>query len=372
MRFHFLGVAIISCIAWSCVSLKENTVSEPTYDFTLVETDSFNLPLDTVTSSMFSTLTYVEKGNQLYVLNNATYQLNVYNLSSNSLAKKINFAKEGEDGIPTGLLGSFVHSTDSIFLTNGYMIFLANSTGKIIKKYVPEDPDLPKYSQVFFNTKDAPVVIGDTLYCVVYPYLHSLDLAKYKRRPGVYALNIRTGKGRTVSFYPAEYLAGFFGNNFTNTFVTKAPESSKQKVICSYPVSDFVYEANTDVKHLAKSKFFGPIKPASKIADTPKGHTSFFVISPSYGPIYYDPYQEIYIRVGEKPRSQDDFINKKWWKEKTLIILNKNLSIIGEIELENAYLNVYDCFATPKAFYIPVSSKEENKKSFIGFKLKKL
>jgi Domain of unknown function (DUF4221) len=358
----------------SCASKEEQSTvqsQQATYDYGLTPTDTITIILDTLTSPFPSSVSYVEGDNALYFLNAATYQLNAYNLATGSLAKKITFAKDGPDGITKGIAGSYNQVADSIFLTNGFEIYLFNAANRLLRKYRIVDKNLSYSFQVFFNTKDAPVLIGDTLFCVAYPDLHSLDLKQFEHRASVFALNLKTGEGQCVSFYPAKYLTGLFGNNYT--FTSLVPGNNQQKkLVFAYPADEFLHTADKSHKFLSKSKFFDTIEPAARMEDTQESHTAFFVTSPSYGPIYFDKYQQVYYRIAELPRTPEEFAEKKWWKKKSIIILDRELTIIGEVPVENDALNLYHCFSTPEGFCIPLDADEESQKQFVVFKLKKI
>jgi hypothetical protein len=337
----------------------------------LVAVDTLTIPIDTLTSPFPSAVSYVESENSLYFLNSTTYQLNVYDLTTKDLAKKITFDRSGANGIPKGIAGCYVVQRDSIFLTNGFEIYFFDGSGALLKRYKVFDQKLDYSFQVFFNTKDAPIIVGDTLFCVAYPDMHSLDLNQFKHRASVFALNLKTGKGQCNSFYPDKYQTGLFGNNYTFTSIARF-DNSGHKLICAYPADEYLYTDNGKQRFWAKSKYFASIEPASKIDDTSEGHTSFFVTSPSFGPIYFDRHQKIYFRVAELPRTQEEFVEKKWWKEKTVIIMDTELSVIGEVRINNDALNLYHCFATPQGFCISLDAETESQKQFVVFKIRKI
>jgi hypothetical protein len=366
-------VIIIFLISMVCISSCTKEIEDNqniSYDYTLEAVDTISIELDSTTSPKIEAIRYLENSAELALLNKSTYQIILYDLNSGKQIKKITFMSEGEDGIPSGIKGMYYYSEDSIFISNGYSIFLCNSLGKVLHKYSLNAENISYSFQVFFLTQDQPFIKNDSLICVIYADLPSLSLSAFRNKvASVFALNLKNGKGKCIAFYPSDYEKGLYGNNYTYTFLTTNPDKS---IIYSYPVGDYIYKGGGE-KIFAKSKYIDKITPANTIEDNPMGHTSFFVTSPSYGPIYYDKYQNMYVRVAEMPRSKEDFINKKWWKKKTLILLDEKLKIIGEVQVENDYLNVYQCFSTPDGFYITLgSNKDENKKSFIGFKLKRI
>lgn len=368
-------ICVIICISfsfWSCSNPQKEVINDISYEYELQPVDTITIELDSISSPFPSSIKYLEDVNKLSTLNQSTRHINTYDIKTGQLTDRLYLAPEGENGIPIGVAGVYAHKVDSIFASNGYNIFLFNNEGRLLKKYKLRDENFSYSFQVFFKTKDQPILLNDTLYCVIYPDLSSLHLSDFKKRGSIFALNINSGKGKIISFYPKSYLEGFFGNNYTYSFLTNISSQREKKLIVSYPIDNEIYSIYQQEKYFAKSKYIEDITPANKIEDDPQGHTSFFVTSPSYGPIYYDKYQKFFIRVAEQPRTKEEFLQKKWSKKKSLIIFNESLKIIGEMKLTNGGLNVYDCFTTPNAFYITLDSREEEQKQFIGFKLIKI
>ncbi len=121
----------------------------------------------------------------------------------------------------------------------------------------------------------------------------------------------------------------------------------------------------------AESKYFSEIPSATQSIEAFEEYTRFFLLSNSYGPLYYDPYQKIYLRFAERAIPKEQYNKREWWKKRSAIILDENYQILGEVDFSE-YINHHMGFVTKDAIYFLKAGSVEDKMTFVGFRLKKI
>jgi hypothetical protein len=83
--------------------------------------------------------------------------------------------------------------------------------------------------------------------------------------------------------------------------------------------------------------------PCRKSVRDFEGYTRFYIKSPSYGPVLYDPYRNMYYRFALTPLSDEDYAQRKWWKNKSLIVLDSTFAKVGETKISDScsFLNYF-------------------------------
>lgn len=119
--------------------------------------------------------------------------------------------------------------------------------------------------------------------------------------------------------------------------------SKENKYIVSFPADHNIYKVYTTGitgEFYAGSNFIDEIE----FLDTPKWipinseeKTKHFVENHSYANIIYDKWREVYYRIAEIKTKYENKMG--WQKEISVIILNKNLKIIGETKIKECNHN---------------------------------
>jgi hypothetical protein len=108
----------------------------------------------------------------------------------------------------------------------------------------------------------------------------------------------------------------------------------------------------------------------SKIEEDYDSYTSFFIMNPSYGGIYFDEKNKLYYRLSYKARTQEEYNQGKFWKICTVSIFNSNFKKIGESLLGEKY-NSGSMIVEDGLIYCISESESENRIKIVVFKIEK-
>jgi hypothetical protein len=96
------------------------------------------------------------------------------------------------------------------------------------------------------------------------------------------------------------------------------------------------------------------------------GHANFqeeaneIIQSPFYLGLYHDPYKKIYYRIAKHGQDlkQNDFrLNTRYDGDWSIIVLDENLEVIGEVKMPSETFCYYSCFVGEKGLYVAFNNK---------------
>jgi hypothetical protein len=125
-------------ISFSCSKYTKN-ISETEYavnDSFSLEIDSIIIPLDSISlPSYLSRSAYYENDtcSLLFVFNNKTWNLDVFDLNKSKIKKHIQLGQEGKDAI-IDVLSLQIITPDSFFIHDGYNFVFTNGEGKVLNR----------------------------------------------------------------------------------------------------------------------------------------------------------------------------------------------------------------------------------------------
>lgn len=297
---------------------------------------SFSLLLDSLTYTGSSCFQYIDFYNKKQIVYNnpKTNALYFHNIENGKLLKKVPFVREGSEGI-ANIDGFYIHTPDSIFIpsTLSQAMFLVNENGNIIQKYKYLKERKDDIMQIDFTVFNHPVLHNGKLYCV------SVYENKNKDRTMLQTLDLNTKKWTPSIYFPDEYKNNFYPSpGFYAPYATF--NDKNKRLYFSMPVSNYIYETDfikTYNKTYAGAKNLKEIKPFSNNVFNLlfSEREKYFQENLSYSAVFYDKYRDIYYRIALHPidkvymNSKDEF--KKYFKNFSIIILDKNMNKVGEI-----------------------------------------
>ncbi len=297
----------------------------------------------------------------------------MYDIESGKQLQHVQMRLEGSDGVGSNLGTQYINQ-DTIIATNLDLSFwyLLNSSGKVLYRYnaYKQNDRLPPV-QPDVKTNTPAILIDNNLWSFGYAYIDGDKLESFNDFPCFFKLDLEKNNLRAVFNYPKEiYGQGLYGVGFLRYSYTYNPK--EQKVIFSFPNSAqlYVYDLRTEktAKYAAPSQYFTDVPPMKAGMDSGDFNTftSFFIRSNSYGPIYYDTYRDLYYRFAEKAVDDARFQEKKWWKFKSVIVLDKNFEKLGEFDVPEQVIAPM-CFVGKKGFYM--SENPKNKEDIAQFNI---
>ena len=339
--------------------------------FELVEKDdflSFQID-DDVIPPKFCLWTFKDNGKEYLSFPNQGDEVIVYDLETQQLVKKIHYQKEGENGV--GNIYSFYPvDFNHIYIANTSLpeVYLTDSAGRINDKIILNEMENGgMISPVFLDviTYRPMYIFNDSIYFsqMVNP---SLGYEYWKHSPVGLILDKKNHKiiptplvyHRTSENENLYQPTGIDGGKVSGVF-------NGESFVYSFNFQDSIYQLSRNFKKitkvLAKSKYIekvnGELLPSDSDLEQIIKRTCEL---PAYGNIIYDPYREVYYRFAfpavkmNKERSYMD-IYHSGRKQFSIIILDKNLNVVGETLFHEYTYNPYLLFVRENGLYLCAS-----------------
>ena len=257
----------------------------------------------------------------------------IYEFSTRVLIKKLQLKK-----IIKGKLyktSAYVHSYDSILVTNFDKLYLLDSSGKIHRSATLTNIE----AMAFFETPVPAIIKENKVFTGVRPYVNERSMSDIKDWKVLCAFDMDKDACKGYYSLPEVYRKDFYGSRFMEYGYCY---NDKGNFVFSFPADSNIYETNLKEYNTAyngKSKFqTGPIEPVGKQAlDRHEGRKEF-ALRDSYGPIYYDPHTKRYLRIAKQKVSKEALASKTAKRTFTIIVFDEHFKIIGEFEHRGTYL----------------------------------
>lgn len=116
------------------ISCKDSSKEIKT-NFSLIASDTLQIPIDTLTRPYTNSIQYLEKDDELMFFSEISNRILIYDLKTNQLKQELVIQEEGENGLGKDKFEINMLSKDSILVsTSMYNFFIINSKGKILYK----------------------------------------------------------------------------------------------------------------------------------------------------------------------------------------------------------------------------------------------
>jgi hypothetical protein len=339
-----------------------NHISLGREQFELVPTGQLALPLDSVTSQNDAVehFTDPKTGQGYFVCNSSqAHRLLFYDDQRETLAFGAQFAEDGPDAVGQ-MCDFYVHSLDSIFLTRPPVQFvLADTTGKVKKRYdLRSGGGGTNQSVMAFCTvtgQNTQPVRGKHFYFFRWPDGLNQNWSVLKR-PFLGQLDLFSGQ---VTILPAHYPDSYLGHHWSVIHKQAGIVLAPLGFLLNFPGSDSIYAWRNGqaTAHYAGSQFVtDPLEPVDREPTTELEMDRPIIEQQCYAGLGYDPWRQVYYRIAWHPH--DDLSNVgnilRIYAEKpcSIIILDKNLNIIGETMLPRDRYFTMCWFIGPKGLYI--------------------
>lgn len=293
----------------------------------------------------------------------------ILDFETRKIESKILFNQNGHNNIGKGEVSAFVKSKDSIFVTCDYRLFITDKQGSInseinlLSAYY-QNPNPTITAIPYFTPGMPPVFKSNKFFMAAFPDLSSANFEDLKKWPAIYSINLNKNSYQLKHHLSPIYWRKLYGGMFAISYYC-----FNESFLFSFPADKYIYKTNladTVIGFSGKSKFLpDEISAATKmeISNAEKA-TKFYLSRDSYGPIYHDPYRNRYLRVAERALSNEQIIKKQWQKEKSLIIFDEHLQIIGETTIDKN-VNLKTIFFTSEGIFARLDSKNEDNLYFV-------
>ncbi len=279
--------------------------------------------------------------------------------------------------------GFFVHNLDSIFVyLSMFEVGLMDWEGKVVDSW--------KVSEYDDKSEEVPdYVLNSSRKCIFFDgkYLHlTLDPTDIwlkkpsERQPFGLAIEVSSGVKQEYGEYYGIYSRDTDGRELP--FLRSYPylRYQKDKVLVSLP---FSHEASIhhwgkdelEAKFCASSNYLPNLAPLMPLDYDFQTRIHFQLENGFYGPLIYHEELELYSRQVEhnmELKSSKGHLNSPVSRPRSLLVFNKSLECIGEIDWPDNYLFLERSFPTPDGFWVLISKRGvENEVKLLRVKIGK-
>ena len=346
-----LSLVISICFACKQIDKKKTQViREFPNKMTLTAPVVTQFELDSVTAPYIGCMQYIfdtsfSGSNMLAFLNEETGSIYLNDMKSKKIIKRI------EPDVPLKQLkksiqGFYYLNKDSIFLFEFRPnILLINDLGKVQKIFKIQMPKGDRHQQlacrgVTVETKNPAYVSNGKLY---FSSMVVGKLSENEKRSTQLVLDLKTNNVSVgAPVFPENYSNNYGGLHYF--IFSSAINELTNRIVYSFPASDSIAVnslSNQDIKKCyAGSKHVGEIPEfkESDFADAPSGaEGEYFMRTPSYGPVLFDRYRNLYYRLAFLPvEVKNALYEEKNAPTKTIsvIMMDSAFRYLGEQVLE--------------------------------------
>lgn len=392
------AIIVIGICLSNCKSSTQNSVEKTYPDIEIIskgedldsvkleEKGKLSFTLDSLSApsspsvSFFST----RKEEYLSLLNTVNSSIDVYDIKTRKLSKRVNLFKEGPNGIGnTAQISHSLISLDSVLVLNPSTssFFIVDGSGKVIYKAsnvldYQDDRSVEEHPRgstaeplVYFNNKiySSGVLLG-------------LTLDNHQKMKCMIIHDTKSKETKNVFPRPTSYNKGNWGGNCMMDFCYYTFNKRSNKFVYSFPVDDVVYETdhNSPTKaYYAKSVNFDEVLPMYDDKLQKPDHKKSIIYdytTSHYYKIVHDPYRKVYYRFTLLGNTNDEIDNPEigYNQQESVIIMNENFRKIGENIIPRGNYVYHNFFVNKDGLYMlmqPSLLDDENKMVYIKFNL---
>ena len=336
--------------------------------YTLEAEGSVTIGLDEQTGFYQGSVFYKElDGQKIYSfinrLNNSVYW---YDLATQQRIKRIDLAVEGPNGVGSMQVADHVIDDEGnliIYNVNSGLLMRVDQEGKVLKRISVFD--IEGETEASFPNPSSTrkmVLVDNTVYI---PCEILRRKTSYSDITALLKVDLETGEANYQMNYPEAYDLGHWGAIFKFQ-PSLAYNPDTKNFVVNFPVDPNLHVVNTDGDKLSKTyvgskyiKRFAPltsdVKYGVRMDPNKRDMRSYeySLTSSDYSSIVYDRQNKVYYRYVANRPSKEQFQVGNKAPEYSLIILNEDLTKLGEIRLDKTQYYASMSVVTPEGIVIP-------------------
>lgn len=353
------GVFTVICITF-LQSCDTNDIADSTFEkyesnfdekITLVQNSSYTLYLDSTTTPESTNLQYIIEGNNetLAYWNRVDASIVYFDLRDGIITRKQAIPRTGPNA--NGTSNFFILTPDSIFTTDYSNLKFINSQSEISAVFPTSNPGEFKHTPDPYIWNCSPMFYSQGhVYFQVY-------IGGVFGQNNMARVDLASSKLEYFSEYPEFYQKAYWRGGFE--FMDLTFNEKERMVIQSYSADHYLRSIKLDSlgkidKHFAGVSAFGTITPPRMSMTEPgrEKDEKKFKLQPSFGPVFYDQYNEVYYRFAYDPMPEHEFESNdpKLSKIKPvrIITLDKTLTKVGETRIDRFKYDLNMTFVSKK------------------------
>jgi hypothetical protein len=379
--YAFIGaVVFVACKSSARDTRKINKDYAFVQKVTIKKMDSLKLELDSVTSNYIPCLQYRDDKNaeQLIYLNEETGRIYINDITTRKITKCIT-PKLPEEKLKKKFQGFYYHNKDSIFIfAFAPKVLLINDSGTIKNTYEISSLQAGQEDRIFYQaayvtTRNRPVFYNQQLLINAIMLGNLRPNEQRKTQIWIDLASKKTSLG--TQYFPDAYYKNFGGMDYYIYATTYNPVTNE--MIYSYPALDSVIIYSLS-KNKATRVYFGsqyineiPQFNADDYKQAPSGiEGEYFMQNPSFGPILFDPYRNIYYRLAFLKVDEKNAVYETKnapTKQVSLVVYDNNFNFLGESILEKNKFWPNSVFVSKQGLHIQNKTETDETLDFTTF-----
>lgn len=310
------------------------------------EVGEVKMPLDSLTG-FYNNIYYDGSEGKLYLLNEETATIYIFNYEERKVVNKIQLSLEGPNSVGENLYkAGILAQNDTLFVLN-YMtrqLCMLNLNGEVLKRFELWAQDELNDPYIVASSDRMPVKKGKFIFFASEnPFQHK-DQTKINT---VVRLDISTGEVVPCVNRPSIYNEGYFGNYYKlKNFLFSNPNSTS--LFCAFGASPCIYELNDSCNIIDTLCFphtitddISPLDPNPLAPIVIEKLDDYEATTPSFAQFFHDNVNDVYYRIISHGMSKEAFRTndrrKGPWSF-SLVAYNKDRQKISEFMFnENEY-----------------------------------
>lgn len=279
-------------------------------------------------------------------------EIQIYNIHTRKLVKKVLYDMQGEQGIVGGFMGYYIKDFTHIYLPSYYTptLYMADTLGRINQKILfDKTADGRKLVPITLASSKQMVISGDVL---IIPQTVNPMLRNKIMDESPISVLIDTSK-HIVKDLPMKYLPLVSEKEFGTAAFMAGVAYSKcfngSDFIYAFAYSNDIHKVSLDdhtkiIAVEAKSQYANEVKVPRAMADDFQTMIKEQCEYAAYGNIIYDKYRKVYYRIfypNSELGVERDYLEllRSGRKQFSIIVLNENLEVMGETLLPEYTFN---------------------------------
>jgi len=329
--------------------------------------DTIHFPLDDNTYNNIRSFNLFFDGGVEYVsfYDKQSLSVNIYDVASQTLKKKL-LLQECLPGRPLEKhTTTYCKSLDSIYVINNIFLYCLDGKGVLRDSIIFDAGSILAFPG--FDKKTPPLFKPPFVFLAAKPYLSTSKYKELKKWKVIFKVNLETKKTELIYSLPEVYFAKKYNAYyFDNGYCI----NDKGNFVFSFAADTNIYETDLDNYHISyygKSYFQNsdiPTLDSGEVGDAKEFRKSF-LIRDSYDAIYFDSFNRRYLRIAEHKISESEYVEKKYNKDKSVIVFDEHFRIVGESKIDSSLSWNTIFFNRKGELYVRVKAGDEQVLHFV-------
>lgn len=318
---------------------QSNDTSKSTVETLEFAVSTISIPLDSLSLKSYNLLSSFD--NYIYGYNRLTHSIDVFEPGNDSV-HHIALDKEGVNGVMPGINGLYIHSEDSLFISNDSEVYLITKQGEVKNKISLIELSGQLQLMLMKNYSIATIELyynknRNSIFCLAMKPLSTSEF---------YICEIEMSS-RKCSYYKMQ-IPSYFKENNGEFGWKRLPNITPTDSIVyyNYPAVSSIYSfhlyTGEEKEYQADSKYVKnhsePLAPNNTFQRL-EGHK---ISNSHFFGLQYDPFKRFIYRlqVGESDYDVNSDIVKAYYnKNLYLSVFDEKMNVLGEIELSSKRYN---------------------------------